>query len=214
MSARVLSVNVGRGFDANWAGRLKRTAIDKRPVPGRAAVDRLGLIGDQQVDRQHHGGLDKAVYSYAREDLDWWAGQLGRQLRDGHFGENLTTTGIDVNAAVIGEHWQVGSALLEVSRPRIPCVVFQNWLGENGWIKRFTAATRPGPYLRVLQGGELGAGDSIDVVYQPEHGFTIEEAFRAKTGERELASRVLDIPDLPPSWHEWARKVIDSNASV
>lgn len=201
---RIHSVNVGRASDAPWAGRIGRTAIDKRAVSGQVAVHALGLAGDEQANRKSHGGIHQAVYAYAREDLDWWSAGLGRALRDGEFGENLTATEVDVSETVIGERWRVGSALLEVSGPRIPCRVFQNWMGEQAWVRRFTAEARPGAYLRVLEEGELGAGDVIDVEHRPPHGFTVRDAFRVRNGWGELLRRVLDIPELPPSWHTWA----------
>jgi MOSC domain-containing protein YiiM len=113
MSAHVRSVNVGMPRKAVWA-EIGRTSIDKRPVTGPVAVARLGLDGDQVSDTRHHGGVDQAVYAFAREDLDFWAGELGRDVRDGQFGENLTTEGIDVNEAEIGERWRIGTAELEV----------------------------------------------------------------------------------------------------
>src|SRR2546421_3052597 len=123
-NARVISVNVGRGKDADWAGTLGRTAIDKRPVAGQVVVGRLGLGGDEQVDKPAHGGPEAAVYAYAREDLDWWVEQLGRELANGMFGENITTACVDVTGALIGEIWQLGTATVQVTGPRIPCVVF------------------------------------------------------------------------------------------
>ena len=116
--ARVISVNTGRGKDADWAGKTGRTAIDKRPVPGRVEVGTLGLGGDEQVDKPAHGGPEQAVYAYAREDLDWWVEQLGRELADGTFCENITTVGLDVTGALIGEIWELGTARVQVTAPR------------------------------------------------------------------------------------------------
>ena len=155
-SARVISVNVGRGKDADWAGKLGRTAIDKRAVAGPVEVGRLGLGGDEQVDKPAHGGPEQAVYAYAREDLDWWVEQLGREVTNGLFGENITTAGVDVTGALIGEIWQLGTATVQVTGPRIPCVVFAGWMDERHWVKRFADARRPGAYLRVLREGVVG----------------------------------------------------------
>jgi MOSC domain-containing protein YiiM len=204
--AQIVSVNTGRIVPVAWASRLDRTAIDKRPVDGRVAIGRLGLAGDEQADRTVHGGVDQAVYAYAREDIDWWADQLGRTLSNGQFGENLTTSGLDVTAAVIGERWRIGSVLVEVTSPRIPCLTFENWLGERAWVRRFTKAARPGGYLRVVHEGELGAGDPVEVIHRPEHGVTVGQVFRARAGERDLMARLLDVPELPSDWQEWARK--------
>lgn len=206
MSARVLSVNAGRVAEAAWAGRLRRTAIDKRPQSGRVTVVDLGLEPDHQADTEHHGGRDQAVYAFAREDLDIWQTRLGRALHEGQFGENLTTQGIDVNEALIGERWRVGSALLEVCSVRIPCQVFAGWLSETGWVRRFTEEARPGPYLRVLEPGEVAAGDPIQVVHRPAHDVTVTTAFQAFTTRADLLPRLLGIPALPENLQRRVRR--------
>ena len=198
--ASVVSVNVGLPRERDWAG-IGRTSIDKRPVAGPVQVSRLGLNGDQVSDTVHHGGVDQAVYAFAREDLDWWATELGREIRDGQFGENLTTVGFDVNEAEVGEQWRIGTCLLEVCSIRIPCLDFKNWMGLNGydptaWVKRFAAQARPGPYLRVLEVGTLEAGDEVAVVHRPGHGVTVSTMFRALTTERTLLPELLRVPGL------------------
>lgn len=166
------------------------TGIDKRPVDGPVPVGELGVEGDRQVDREHHGGPDKAVYAYAQEDLAWWAAELGRDLAPGLFGENLTTTGVDVTGAVIGERWAVGEhLLLEVTMPRTPCYKFAHRMGEPRWIKRFTAAGRSGAYLRVLRPGPVAAGDTVRVTDRPAHGVTIGATFLDPQPEAMLALR-------------------------
>ncbi|GAA0400730.1 sulfurase [Acrocarpospora corrugata] len=205
---RILSVNVGLPVDAEWAGNLKRTAIDKRPVEGRVPVLVNGLGGDQRADMVAHGSPDQAVYAYAREDYDWWEPQLGRELRNGRFGENLTTSGVDLSRTLLGEKWRVGTAILEVTAPRIPCVVFRNWLDEQGWIKRFTAAARPGTYFRVIELGELGVGDEIEILSRPDNSVTIAEAFHAYHGDRDLMRRILSYPGHRWAWDRVAERVI------
>ncbi len=200
--AEVLSVNVGRIAAASWATPLGMTAIDKRPVSGRVEVGPLGLAGDQQADKRDHGGVDQAVYAFAREDLDVWAVRLGRDITNGMFGENLTTQGMDLNEALVGERWRAGSAILEVAHARIPCNVFKGWMDANGvdsagWVKRFAAEGRPGAYLRVVEPGEIGSGDSLDVVDRPDHDVTVGLLFRALTTERELLPRLLVASALP-----------------
>lgn len=155
------------------------TGIDKRPVVGPVAVGALGVQGDRQVDLVNHGGPDKAVYAYATEDLAWWEAELGRDLGPGMFGENLTTAGVDVTGAVIGERWAVGDGglLLEVTMPRTPCYKFAHKMGERRWIRRFTDHGAPGAYLRVLQPGPAAAGDRVVVTDRPEHGVTIGATF-------------------------------------
>jgi MOSC domain-containing protein YiiM len=198
--SQVISVNVGMPRQVSWAG-IGRTAIDKLPVQGPVRAHRLGLAGDRVGDTQHHGGIDQAVYAFSREELDWWAAELGQEVRDGQFAENLTTLGIDVDEAEVGERWQVGSALLEVASVRIPCEDFKSWQRLNGydsraWVRRFAERGRPGPYLRVLQEGELRAGDELRVVHQPGHGVTVSTMFRALTTERTLLPELLKIEGL------------------
>jgi MOSC domain-containing protein YiiM len=200
--ATVVQVNVGRAKP--MPGKSGVSSIDKRAVDGRVAVRALGLAGDSQSDTANHGGPEQAVYAYALEDLDDWAGVLDRELRPGQFGENLSTRGLDVTGALIGETWRIGTTLLQVSRPRFPCVVFQNWLAEPHWVKRFTDDGRPGAYLRVLEEGDLGAGDDIVVESRPDHDVTIGLVFRAKTTDRSLIPRMLAAHDLPKADYEFA----------
>lgn len=198
----VLSVNVGLPRDAEWAG-IGRTSIDKTALTGPVHVHRLGIEGDEVSDTVHHGGPDQAVYAFAREDLDHWEGELGQPIGDGQFGENLTTLGIDVNEAEIGERWQVGGVLLEVRSIRTPCNDFKMWMGRTGydnkaWVRRFAEVARPGPYLRVLGEGSLAAGDELTVVHRPGHGVTVSTMFRALNTDHSLLPRLLDVPDLLP----------------
>jgi MOSC domain-containing protein YiiM len=158
------------------------TAIDKRPVDGRVRVGRYGVRGDVQADRKHHGGLDKALYAYAEEDAAYWEGELGRALPPGFFGENLRTEGIDVNAARIGEVWRIGETVtVEVTMPRTPCQTFARRVGgseQRGWVKRFSAERRLGPYLRVLRNGFVEAGDPVVVILRPEGAPGLLDAYR------------------------------------
>jgi MOSC domain-containing protein YiiM len=211
---KLLSVNVGRPRPNPWK-QVKLTAIDKRPVEGPVMVTRpgakglgmVGLAGDRVYDVRNHGGPDQAGYAYAREDLDFWAAALGRPLSNGMFGENLTTSGLDVSGALIGERWRIGpDVILEASAPRIPCGTFQGWMLQAGWIKRFTQAARPGSYLRVVEPGEIRAGDRIEVVHQPDHDVTVEVAFRALTLAPELLPRLLAADALPRELRELARR--------
>jgi MOSC domain-containing protein YiiM len=167
------------------AGPVGVTAIDKRPVARRVKVRPLGLYADVQADRGNHGGYDQAVYAYGQEDADFWAAELGYEVVPGLFGENLRTRGVAVSTAVIGERWQVGTSLLEVTRPRTPCSTFARRLDEPRWVKRFTAANRTGTYLRVLEPGSVGTGDAVEVVFRPDHGVTVADWFGAWNGGAE-----------------------------
>jgi MOSC domain-containing protein YiiM len=208
--AHIESVNVGV---AKHTGVKSGTSgIDKHPQPDAVPIDvpgfgRSGLAGDTICDTPNHGGPDQAVYAYAREDLEVWAAALGRPLRGGLFGENLTTVGVDVTGAVIGERWRVGDRLvLQVTSPRIPCVSFEEQMGERGWIKRFTRAAVPGAYLRVLQPGEVRAGDPVVVEGRPDSPATIGVSFRAVTLEPDLLADLVDAPDLVPEMRALARR--------
>lgn len=209
----MLSAQTGRERQAGWAGRLGRTAIDKRPAAGPVAVGALGLAGDEQADAENHGGADQAVYVYAREDLDWWVERLGRELRNGQFGENLTTAGLDVTGALIGEVWRAGSAVLQVTAPRIPCAVFANWLGEERWVKRFADAGRPGAYTRVLAEGLVAAGDPVEVLSRPGGSVTLAEAVRAYYGDADLMRRLLRVEGRGRAWDEIAVSVLGREAA-
>ncbi|KAA9130620.1 MOSC domain-containing protein [Microbacterium caowuchunii] len=167
------------------AGPVGVTGIDKRPLDGPVRVGPYGVRADVQASRRHHGGLDKAVYAYAQEDAEFWEQELGRAVPPGLFGENLRTEGIDVNAVVVGEQWQVGERLiLEVTSPRTPCATFARWLGaphERGWVKRFADERRLGPYFRVVRSGDAQAGDEIVVLSRPEAAPTILDVFAGRS---------------------------------
>lgn len=207
--ALLRSVNVGRPREAAWA-QIGRTSIDKQAVLGPVEVGPLGLAGDQVSDRVHHGGVDQAVYAFAREDLDHWTSVLGEAIRDGQFGENLTTSGIDVNEAQLGERWRVGAdVVLEVASIRTPCNDFKAWMGRGGydntaWVKRFALEGRPGPYLRVLVPGVIEAGDEITVIHEPDHGVTVSMMFRALHTEPTLLPRLLEVDGLVAEAHDKA----------
>ncbi|WP_030233669.1 MOSC domain-containing protein [Streptomyces sp. NRRL S-455] len=217
---RLLSVNLGRAKAVSYTDNPEGvTGIDKQPVdgpvrvsaPGPKGVGGSGLAGDAVCTKEHHGGDDQAVYVVAREDLDHWEAELGRPLANGAFGENLTTRGIDVSGALIGERWRIGSGVvLEITSARIPCATFQGHMGEKRWVKRFTAKGAPGAYLRVIEPGEIRAGDPVEILHRPDHEVTVALAFRAVTTERELQPRLLAAgAALHPEVREWARKYVD-----
>ncbi|MER6805066.1 MULTISPECIES: MOSC domain-containing protein [Streptomyces] len=198
---KLLSVNLGHPRAVPYTDHPEGlTGIDKQPVdgpvrvaaPGTKGTGASGLAGDAVCETRHHGGDDQAVYAVAREDLDEWERTLGRPLRNGSFGENLTTAGIDVSRALIGERWAVGAeVVLEITSGRIPCRTFQGHMGEKGWVKRFTERGAPGAYLRVIRPGEVRAGDAVRIVHRPEHEVTVALQFRAITTERALLPRLL-----------------------
>ena len=215
----VLSVNVAHPR-SNPDNPAAVTGIDKRPAEGAVHVRApgpmhgglgSGLIGDTIGSRQFHGGDDQAVYAYAREDLDDWQVALDRNIANGVFGENLTTVGLDVTNALIGDRWRIGTdgLELEVSRPRIPCRTFAAWLDINGWIKTFTSTAIPGAYLRLVTPGTVRAGDPIVVAERPDHGITVGLVFRALTLEAQLLPQILQADALPQTLKELAARRAD-----
>ncbi|MBJ7002941.1 MOSC domain-containing protein [Streptomyces griseofuscus] len=220
---KLLSVNVGQARPVPYTSHPDGlTGIDKRPVegpvmvsaPGPKGTAGSGLAGDTVCDLKHHGGDDQAVYAFAREDLDDWERELGRTLANGCFGENITTDGLDVSGALIGERWRIGPAVvLQVTSGRIPCRTFQGHLGEPGWVRRFTRKAATGAYLRVIEPGEIRAGDAVEILHRPGHGVTAAMEFRATTTERELLPRLLAAgDDLHPEALAAARKYVAEQA--
>ncbi|MEU5719497.1 MOSC domain-containing protein [Streptomyces sp. NPDC020403] len=221
---KVLSVNLGRPTpspDTDGPGGV--TGIDKRPAdgpvlvtdPGSKGRGGSGLAGDTVCDLRHHGGSDQAVYAFAREELDAWEAELGRPLPNGTFGENLTTLGLSVSSARIGERWRIGGgAVLEVTSGRIPCRTFAGHLGEKGWVKRFTLTGATGAYLRVVEPGTIRGGDPVEVVHRPAHEVTAALQFRAVTTERELLPLLLAAGEaLHPEALRKAREYVAAHAS-
>jgi MOSC domain-containing protein YiiM len=204
-NAQVVSVNVGRPRMVTRGDGDEPTAIWKTPMRGRIRVAGVNIEGDEQADRTVHGGPDMAVYSYATEDYEWWSAELARDLGPGTFGENLTLRGVDVTGASIGERWRIGSVVLEVSQPRIPCWKLGVRMGDPAFVKRFAAAERPGAYLRIAEEGELAAGDVVEVESRPAHGVTIAEVNHTFLRDHAAAARLVDVPELSASWRDWAR---------
>ena len=188
------------------ADRVRGGQADQGRV--RRPVRALGLAGDEYADKENHGGREQALYAYAREDLDWWVERLGYELRNGQFGENITVAGLDVSGALIGETWRIGTAVVQVTSPRIPCVTFQSWMDEPHWVKRFAAAGRPGAYLRVLAEGAVAAGDRAEVIGRPAERVTIAESMRAYYGDQDLMRRVLQVPGRGEKWDEIGQQVL------
>jgi len=201
--ARVISVNVGAVREVPWRGETITTAIWKHPVKGRIAIRGVNLDGDDQADREVHGGKDKAVYAYAREDYDAWRDGHGVHAVPGLFGENLTVEGIDLTHALVGERWEVGSALLEVAQPRLPCFKLGIRMGDAGFPKRFQAERRMGAYLRIIREGDVGAGDAITVVARPEHGVTLADMVAA-LHDPSKADALARVRGLPAFWRRFA----------
>jgi MOSC domain-containing protein YiiM len=211
---RVVSVNVVHALIPDVRGDLDLTAIDKRGQEGRVKVGPLGLVGDDQYDKRHHGGVEQAVYAYAREDADWWAAELGYEIRPGRFGENVSTSGVDVTGAVLGERWRIGDGglLLEVTSPRVPCTTFQGWMDEPHWVKRFTDHGAPGAYLRVVAEGTVAAGDEIEVVHRPDHAVTIGDVLVIRRADTDRLVRALEDPGVDGKMAHAIRRDLEARA--
>jgi MOSC domain-containing protein YiiM len=201
----LLSVNVGspRTVPSLTGKRMVRTAIWKTPVEGRVAVRGINVEGDEQADRRVHGGEFKAVYAYALEEIRAWEDELGRAIGPGGFGETFTLEGVDVSGARAGERWAIGSALFEVVQPRVPCFKLNLRLGDPKFGRRFTAAGRPGAYLRIVEDGEVGAGDEVRIVRRPQHDVTMRLMMHALLVEKDRLPDLLAAPELIAEWRDW-----------
>jgi MOSC domain-containing protein YiiM len=204
IDSRVVSVNIGGPREFTINGRSDASAIWKEPIQGRLAVRGVNIEGDDQADRKNHGGPDKAVYAYALEDYDWWSVELGKTIAPGTFGDNLTLAGLDVNGALVGERWRVGNTVLEVAQPRLPCYKLANRMGDRTFARRFAAASRWGAYLRIIEEGDVAAGDPIDVLSRPDHTVTVDLIARIYEDDHSRAGELLAAPQLPESWRSWA----------
>ena len=199
----LVSVHVGRPHMLDVGRRQVASAIWKEPVHGRVGVRGENVEGDDQADRSVHGGPDKAVYAYADEEVSAWERELGRSLGEAAFGQNLTTRGVPVSGAVIGELWQVGTTVLSVAQPRQPCFKLGIRIGEPGFVKRFALASRPGAYLRIVKAGTVGAGDRIEVLSRPDHGITCRMVSDAILRDPALIPVVLRATELPAELRGW-----------
>ncbi len=205
--SRIASVNVGELRTVEFRGRIVSTGIYKFPVEGAVRVEGVNVGDDDQADRRVHGGVDKAVYAYAWEDYEWWSGQLGRTLPPGTFGDNLTTQGIDVGGAVVGQHWRIGDVVLEVSEPRVPCYKLGIRMEDPKFPQVFSAAHRPGAYLRIVEEGSIAAGDRIEIGTPPGHGLTVGDIARIYDRDQHESGRLLEAAELSDPWRRWARSL-------
>jgi MOSC domain-containing protein YiiM len=208
VTPRIVSVNVGLPREATWGGETFTTAIVKEPVSGTRRIEGVNLTGDDQADRTVHGGPTKAVYAYSIEDYEWWSQQLEQNLTPGTFGENLTLKDIDASSLNIGERWRAGTALLEVSEPRIPCFKLAWRMQSPTFPKRFGKAMRFGTYFRIIEEGEVEAGSA----------FTLERAAEQPTlPSRDVAriymfdhaerQKLAPIAALAVHWRDWGAEI-------
>jgi MOSC domain-containing protein YiiM len=205
---RVVAVNVGLPRQVFCRGEPVTTGIFKESVAGPVRIAGVNLDGDAQADVTVHGGRDKAVYAYPAEHYLWWQEELGRELPWGSFGENLTVEGMPLeDETAVGDCWRVGTAELVVTQPRLPCFKLGMRMGDAGFVEEFELAGRFGAYLRIVEEGDIGAGDDILVGDAPANGITVLELGRAEhRAFPELVARVLTDPYVPQNWKHWAER--------
>ncbi|MBE9126952.1 MULTISPECIES: MOSC domain-containing protein [unclassified Coleofasciculus] len=209
---KIISVNVGLPREVNWKGRTVSTGIFKESVTDRVMVRSLNLHGDGQADLTVHGGVDKAVYVYPFEHYDYWRTELpDTDLTMGNFGENFTTTGLKEEDLNIGDRFQIGSVELMVTQPRMPCYKLGIRFGRADMVKRFLASRRTGFYFRVLQEGEVVAGDTLALVSRNENNITVADITQLYTREKndpELLQRATQLEALPESWRDYFQEQV------
>jgi MOSC domain-containing protein YiiM len=210
MTPRVVSVNVAAPASLRGAGQEAISAIGKTPVAGPVTAAGVNLAGDEQADRAVHGGADKAVYAYAVEDYTYWQAQLRGELGPAAFGENLTTTGMDLARLVIGQHLHIGTVTVQVTGPRVPCYKLGIHMNDAQFPPRFLHTGRPGAYLRIIQDGVLADGNTITTGPAPAHGLTVGEINRIYATERHEAARLFEASEaLPTHWRAWALRRLE-----
>jgi MOSC domain-containing protein YiiM len=201
---KIVSVNVSLPREVLFNGQIVTTGIFKEPVQGRINLHKLNLDGDKQADLTVHGGIDKAVYSYPAEHYDYWRQVLtNTRMSWGMFGENFTTEGLMEDAVNIGDKFQIGSAKLLATQPRMPCYKLGVKFGRMDIIRQFLASGRPGVYFRVLQEGKVAAGDAIQLINRNTNNITVKDIVRLYTRENkniEMMQRAAKIKDLPAGW--------------
>jgi MOSC domain-containing protein YiiM len=209
---KLVSVNVGRPRAVSWRGEQVMTGIYKAPVTGRVTLRTLNLDGDGQADLTVHGGAAKAVYCYPLQHYEFWQRELARDLTLGMFGENFTIEGGDEDSVHIGDEFTIGSGRVVVTQPRLPCYKLGIRFESDQMVKRFLAAGRSGFYVAVLEEGQVGAGDAVELVARHAAAVRVSEITRlyvTKTytaADRAVIERALQIPSLPDSWKDYFRE--------
>ena len=210
---RVVSVNVGMPREVEWHGKLVATGIFKEPVAGRVAVRRLNLDGDRQADLSVHGGVEKAVYAYPSEHYRHWRKELpGKELPWGMFGENLTVEGLFEDTIAIGDRFRIGSAMVRVTQPRVPCYKLGIKFGRDDFLKIFLKSGRTGFYFAVVEEGEVEAGDAITLVARDPHGVKVSDITRLYARDRDDLDglrRVMEVEAVPAVWRDYFRERIE-----
>jgi MOSC domain-containing protein YiiM len=201
---KVLSVNVGLPREVFWKGMTVRTGIFKEPVDRPVTISKLNLAGDQQADLTVHGGAEKAVYAYPAEHYEYWRNKLPEvPFSWGKFGENLTTEGLTEDALCIGDCLRVGSAVLMVTQPRMPCYKLALRFDRDDMIKRFLTSQRSGFYFSVIEEGEVRTGSEVEILSRDPHRVTVVDIVRLYLGQAhdpQLLHRAMSVSALPQNW--------------
>ena len=201
---KIVSVNVGLPREVVWKGITVQTAIFKKPVASAVAIRELNLAGDQQADLTVHGGSEKAVYAYPAEHYEYWRKQLSDvSLSWGEFGENLTTEGLLEETLCIGDVLKVGSAVLQITQPRMPCYKLELRFNRDDMIKRFLVSGRSGFYFSVIEQGDVAAGSKVEILDRDPDGVTVSDIVRlylGQTRDPELLQRATNVASLPQNW--------------
>lgn len=208
---KLLSVNVAQPKTVSINGRTYDTGIYKSAVAGSVSLSKLNLAGDGQGDRKNHGGEYQAVYCYAHEHYAFWGAALARDdFAFGQFGENFSTQGLLESEVCVGDTFRIGGAVVQATQPRVPCYKLADKLGIPGFDKRFLRANRSGFYLRVLEEGEVAAGDSIALLSKDPTGMSVAEVNAALYLEVQpaQAERALQIEALSPGWKRSFEKLL------
>ena len=208
---KLLSVNAARPQTVSIEGRTYSTGIYKMALEGPVWLGRLNLAGDGQGDKKNHGGQYQAVYCYPHEHYAYWSERLERDdFAPGQFGENFTTQGLLEHEVCVGDKLRIGSALIQVTQPRVPCYKLANKLGIPGFDKTFLQANRSGFYAQVLEEGEVEAGDPIERISRDPVGMTVAEVNAALLLDKQPAAvkRALRLTALSPEWRGRFEKML------
>lgn len=202
MTLQIVQVCVGGPAEVSFDGKSVTTGIFKTPVDGSIVVNLLNLTGDGQADLTVHGGRDKAIYAYSQDHYANWAKELGVDaLEDAQFGENLTVAGLSEEEVIIGDRYRIGTAVVTVTQPRLPCFKLGIRFGDDKFPQRFLNSGRLGMYLRVEEEGALQCGDTFDLVHRPEHGISLHNLWQTvfrNAGDADLALE--NLPHLDAGW--------------
>jgi MOSC domain-containing protein YiiM len=213
---KLISVCVGFPREVTWKGKPVTTGIFKQPVSGRVMMRSLNLDGDRQADLTVHGGAEKAVYAYPAEHYAYWRQELPDEaLPWGAFGENLTIEGLSETMVNIGDRFRIGTAEVMVTQPRFPCFKLNLKFGRDDMVKRFLHSRLSGIYFSVLQEGEIGAGDAIELVNRDENNVTVADIVQIYVGEADadLVRRAVQVPALAVSLRTYFQQQIEKSQS-